>query len=145
MIIERTTDLALVRSVIFHPGVADEFGACEEIMVLHKSIYWLTVRVGGTVAGMLMFLPLYGMAWNPHIAILPEFRGRGTEAMRRSVAWMFENSPAEKILAFPFKQIMIRVYEKCGFVVEGRSTKLVRKDGELLDCVIVALNKGPSC
>lgn len=141
MKLERTTDLALIKSVFLHPGIADE--DMERLMPfpLVDMVYWLLAYEGDTLLGCITFFPLYGCAWNPHIGIFPAQRGCGTEVMRSGVKWMFENTPARKILAFPFKPIMWRVYEKCGFRKEGWSPKLVDFNGELKDCLIVGIEK----
>jgi RimJ/RimL family protein N-acetyltransferase len=141
MRIERTTDLALIKSVFLHPEIADK--DMERLMPfpIADVVYWLVAYDGDSLVGCVSFFPLYGVAWNPHIGILPEHRGKGTEVMRECVRWMFENSQARKILAFPFRPIMQRVYEKCGFRVEGFSPKLIDFYGTLTDCQIVGIEK----
>jgi RimJ/RimL family protein N-acetyltransferase len=135
----RTTDLELIKSVFFHPDIKDEVmdGDCE--LPIQEHVYWLAAYVSGALVGMIVFVPLYGLAWNPHIAILPEHRGCGTEVMRAGVAWMFSQTSCTKILAFPFKPIMHRVYDKCGFHMEGFSRGLVKAQGQIRDCVIVGI------
>lgn len=109
--------------------------------LIHDSVYWLLAYQGENLTGCVVFFPIYSMAWNPHIAILPEYRGCGTDVMREGCAWMFANTACLKMLAFPFKPIMQRMYRKCGFKVEGYSKKLLYRNGNLLDCQIVGLNK----
>ncbi len=121
--------------MVAHPGVKSSI--CEEgtepNVPIHDSIYYLApsgLRVSDgavedVLLGIVAFLPINLITWNPHIAILPEHRGCGTEVMRKSIDWMFTNTPCEKIVAYPpaFNTPMIRVFEKCGFRVEGCSPK----------------------
>jgi RimJ/RimL family protein N-acetyltransferase len=139
--IERTVDMKLIESVAFHPAVKKDFGSGQDKMVLHDLVYWLTPTIEGVLIGIIVFFPLYGVAWNPHIAILPEHRGNGTEVMRLGVAWMFANTECRKILAFPWKPIMMRVYDKCGFRIEGQCRKLIAVDGAPTDCLIFGKEK----
>ncbi len=140
--LERATDRALIESVVLHPEVKHEFAnEPEKCVMFHDNIYWLLARLDGALIGLTVFLPVYGVAYNPHIAILPGYRGNGSEVMRLGVKWMFENTDCTKILAFPFKPIMIRVYQKCGFDIEGFSRKLVSFHGALQDCIIVGVTK----
>jgi RimJ/RimL family protein N-acetyltransferase len=141
---ERTTDRALIESVVLHPQVRHEVANDPEVgIVFHEHIYWLLARLGGVLIGLVVFLPVYGEAYNSHIAILPEYQkgGNGTEVMRLGVQWIFENTPCTKILAFPFKPAMIRIYQKCGFDTEGFSRKLISFHGVLQDCLIVGMTK----
>ena len=140
--LERTTDRKLIESVALHPEIAHEVANDAKAgIVFGEHIYWLAAYTGTVLVGFVMFLPIYGIAYNPHIAILPEHRGCGTEVMRRGVAWMFAHTRALKILAFPFKPAMIRIYEKCGFHIEGLSNSLVWHKGEFKNCLIVAKEK----
>ena len=111
----RTADEALIRSVIDHPCVKDwlmQDGDTELVVPEHDSIYYLAayrelgVEPGDVYAqllGALAFVPINGITWNPHIAVLPKFQGMGygTEMMKMGVKWMFDNTPCLKIVAFP--------------------------------------------
>jgi len=154
--IERTADPTVVRQVVEHPGVRPHIHEGETAVPIpvHESIYYLAAKVQrysegaveDVLIGVMAFLPVNGAAWNPHIAILPAHRGTGTEAMRLGVAWMFENTPCEKIVAHPpvFNTAMVRVFEKCGFRREGYSPRSFRWHGELHDRFLMGIEKEPS-
>jgi RimJ/RimL family protein N-acetyltransferase len=139
--LERSTDLSIIKSVFLDPSIAHEGDDKLFPFPIADCVYWLLAYKDHELIGCIMFLPIYGVAWNPHIGIFKDHRGCGTEVMRLGVAWMFANTPCRKILAFPFQPIMKRVYEKCGFRVEGQSLKLVDYYGTLIDCTIVGLEK----
>lgn len=139
--LSRTSDIALIESVFLHPAIKDEVLEGDLALPIHEKVYWLAAHSDHALVGMVVFVPLYGVASNPHIAILPAHRGTGTEVMRQGVRWMFENTDYRKILAFPFKPIMMRLYEKCGFATEGFARGLVMAKGQLRDCRIVGLER----
>lgn len=137
----RTTSVSLIRSVFFHPAIKPEVMDDDMEIIVHEKIYWLLAYVDGALVGLVMFCPIYSLAWNPHIAIFPHHRGCGTEVMKQGVRWMFDNTPCNKLIAFPFKPIMKRVYEKCGFTIEGNSRGLLTIRGQQIDCQIVGIEK----
>lgn len=152
MRLERTFDAGLVRSVVGHPKIKPLLIEGDDVPVpLHDSIYYLAARedqyadgaVQDTVLGIVAFLPVNNVAWNPHIAILPEHRGRGTEAMAAAISWMFDNTPCEKIVAYPpsYNRPMIRVFEKCGLRMEGMSPKSFRWKGVMHDRLLMGKEK----
>lgn len=150
--IERTTDTAFISSVINRPGIREDLTDGEELQIpMHESIYYLKPMleqhsdgaIEDVAVGILGFVQVNAVTWNPHIAILPEYRGHGTEAMKSGVEWMFKNTPCRKVVAYPpaFKARMIRVFEKCGFKVEGVSPKSFSWHGVLRDRVLMGIEK----
>jgi RimJ/RimL family protein N-acetyltransferase len=151
--IERTVDVHYVRTVIGHPAIKPEVleGDDEPLVPLHESIYYLVPSVerhaDGAIedvrVGVVAFIPVNSIAWNPHIAILPEHRGCGTEALQAAMSWMFENTPCEKVVAYPpaFNARMIHVFEKCGFCLEGRSPRSFKWRGEYHDRILMGKEK----
>ena len=153
MRIERTTDERTIRNVLGNPTVVHEIWDEErELPVhVHDSIYWLSVNdehhsdgaIEDVQVGIIEFVPMNAITWNPHIAILPQYRGLGTQAMKKAIAWMFLNTPCKKIFAAPpaFNTRMIRVFRKCGFKREGISPKSFPWRGEIHDRVLMGLEK----
>jgi|SRR5581483_1764690 len=152
MRLERTFDVELVRSVIGHPEIKPHVLEGDDVPVpLHDSIYYLVAReerfadgaVEDDVVGMVGFLPVNSIAWNPHVAVLPRHRGRGTELMALAMQWMFANTQCRKLVAYPpvFNARMIRVFEKCGFEFEGRSPASFAWRGEIHDRMLMGANK----
>lgn len=152
MILERTFDPEAIRAVIDHPEVRPYTYDLEgEIPVpMHESIYHLLAKedfgfdpgdVQTRIIGSVTFMPINTMTWNPHIGVLPEYRGRGTEVMRLAISWMVENTPCRKLVAFPptSNPKMIRVFEKCGFSREGYSPASFPWCGEVHDRVLMGM------
>lgn len=150
--IERTRDAALVRSVIGHPEIRPLVLEGDDVPVpMHESIYYLAPKeerhadgaVEDVLLGIVAFMPINNVSWNPHIAILPEHRGRGTEVMKAALAWMFENTACEKVVAHPpaYNSKMIKVFEKCGFRLEGCSPKSFRWNGIMHARLLYGLEK----
>jgi RimJ/RimL family protein N-acetyltransferase len=140
--------------VIGHPEVRPHTYDLEgEIPVpMHESIYHLIAKedfgfdpgmIEARVVGSVTFVPLNAITWNPHIGVLPEYRGRGTEVLRAAMEWVFVNTPCRKLVAHPptSNPRMIRVFEKCGFVREGYSPASFPWRGQVYDRVLM----GASC
>lgn len=145
-------EAAAVLGVVAHPGVRADLWDCEKpVAPMHATIYHLLAKeerftdgaVEDAVVGLVSFAPMNGATWNPHIVVLPEHRGRGAELMALGLRWMFENTPARKLVAFPpvFKPAMVRVFEKCGFAREGFSPKSFPWRGEMHDRVLMGIEK----
>lgn len=154
MRVVRTDDIDLINSVINHPDIFKmlvDDGTKEIPIPFHPNIYYLapliTVPNDGafdeTPVGCMLFTPINSITWNPHIGIFPKYRGLGTQAMNLGVEWMFKNTPCRKIVAHPpvYNKPMIRVFEKCNFTYEGRSTKSVLRDGLLHDRLLMGREK----
>jgi len=154
MRLERTFDVELVRSIIGHPEVKPLVLETEDVPVpLHEAIYYLVAKeerhadgaVEDQVIGVVAFIPVNGITWNPHIAVLPEHRGRGTEVMAAAMQWMLVNTTCRKLVAYPpaFNMRMIRVFEKCGFSVEGLSRRSFPWHGEIHDRILMGKELEP--
>lgn len=68
-------------------------------------------------------------------------RGLGTEAMRLLIDYAFTALPLHRIdlEVYAFNPRAQRVYEKVGFVVEGRRREALDFDGERVDAIIMGL------
>lgn len=149
MRIERTTDRAAVLRIVGHPSVKPLIweGDDDPIVPIHESIYYLIGHderfsdgaVEDVAVGVVAFLPVNSICWNPHVAVLPEHRGRGTELVSEALRWMRSHTPCRKIFAAPpaYNAQMIRVFEKCGFHREGMSPKSFQFRGEIFDRVLM--------
>lgn len=153
MRLERTFDAALVQAILSKPGVKERIweGDSNPAVPMHESIYYLIATdelygdgaVEDVTLGVVGFIPVNNVAWNPHIAMHPECRGRGTEVMRAAIGWMFENTECLKVIAHPpaYHKAMIRVFEKCGLELEGCSPKSFRWNGILHARLLMGIDK----
>ena len=84
-----------------------------------------------------------GLAWELGITIAPEHRGRGvgTAAQRRLIAYLFETTPAHRLIAHTeFENLAEqRALEKCGFRREAVHRSVGMRDGLWRDAVSYAL------
>ncbi|MCC3300604.1 GNAT family N-acetyltransferase [Arthrobacter sp. zg-Y895] len=71
-------------------------------------------------------------------------QGYGTEATRAVLGHAFDDLGLHRIEleVFEFNPRAQRVYEKCGFVVEGRRREALRWDGEWVDAISMAVLAG---
>ena len=89
--------------------------------------------------GLAILYPVKKGVYEIHLAILPSFRGAKTLAIcQEGLDWIFKNIECHKLVAYvsPDNKPMIRLIEKIGFVREGISHKLVKKDGQFIDQII---------
>lgn len=153
MNLSRTEDVQAIRSVIGHAEIRPLVyeGDGDIPVPISGSVFHLLAKeerfadgaVEDRVLGLVSFVPMAPGAWNPHIAVLPEARGAGTEIMREGILWMFENTGCRKIVAYPLAEnkAMTRVFEKCGLRREGFSPRSSLWRGEMRDRVLMGLEK----
>lgn len=153
MNLSRTEDAHAIRSVIGHAEIRPLIyeGEGEIPVPIGASIFHFLAKeerfsdgaVEDRVLGVVSFVPMAPGAWNPHIAVLPEARGSGTEILREAIRWMFENTDCRKIVAYPLAEshAMKRVFEKCGLRREGFSPRSSLWRGEMRDRVLMGLEK----
>lgn len=150
--IERTEDVTLITSILSHPEIKDLVSDDGEVTVpLHPQLYYLLpkIEIGvepgmieERVIGCLAFVPINHITWNPHIAILPQYRGIGTQAMELGMKWMFKNTRCKKLIANvpEYNVPMLRVFEKCDFKREGYSPDSLMKNGQLHGRILMGRN-----
>jgi len=143
--IERTLDPEIVAYVWNHPEIKPHiWDQPEEIPILmHPKIYHMAALIDGQLAGIATFMPINPVTWNPHLNILPHARGNGTDILKHAMDWMFANTSCLKMQALPAcrRKAMIRVFEKCGFKLEGRSPKSFSFNGVIDDRLLMGIGK----
>lgn len=149
MKIERTDDVGIVLGILNHPEIKDLVKDDGEVSLhLHPQLYYLLAKMEigvepgvmeDRVIGCLAFMPVNYITWNPHIAILPQYRGRGTEVMKLGMRWMVENTRCRKLIANvpEYNVAMLRVFEKCDFQREGYSPDSLMKNGRLFGRILM--------
>lgn len=151
--ISRTTDLQAIAEILSHDGVRDLVwdDSGPAALSIHEKIYYLMATrdvwdegsVSSVPIGVMAFIPINAVTWNPHIAVLPKYRGTGTDVMRAGVDWIFTNTECKKLVAHPpeYNAAMIRVFEKCGFKSEGYSPRSILKGGTLHGRKLMGIEK----
>ena len=101
MQIQRTEDATFIKAVFDEPScrpwMRDDGTPEDWSPSIHPMMYYLVPSiethdeglVNEHAIGVILFSPVNFCTWNPHIAILPRYRGRGTEAMTEAIRWMF--------------------------------------------------------
>lgn len=149
----RTFDVDTVAEFLRHPDIypmmADDYSSPESAdkaaLALVSSGVW---AIQPSEFTLFMLFPRTITMWEVHTLVKPE--GRGGKAIADGVAamaWLFENSPCEKIISYipAFNRQAFLFARKAGMKVEGVATKSFRKDGQLHDQVIVGISKEDLC
>ena len=151
--------IAYLRRVFAEPGVnliteADEFNPTTESeariindMARANNSLFLVAESGGRIVGQLTLDG--GKRRNVrHAAILgitvaQEWRGQGVgrRLMEYAIEWAREGAILTRIELHVFtrNENAIRLYESCGFQLEGHRRHPVRRDGEYLDDLVMSL------
>lgn len=138
----RTTDEELIRSILTHPRVwarvaEDGIEPHEYRPLRHPRVFYL-VRDEKLCS----FKPVNGVTWEHHIAATPGEGGIEQFALD-CVEWMFENTPAEKLVAMPpsFNWHAAALARRIGYRDEGRITRCVKWRGRLHDMLVLGIEK----
>lgn len=150
--IERTRDIALIRSIITHPKVyphvADDSAPPPESFdpseaVAHPNVYFLLAR-GSELLGLFMVHQQNGVMYEVHTCLLPWAYGEtATKAGKALISWVFENTPCEKLITFvpQGNSLAYHYARRCGLKLEGIVTKSYKKNGRLLDQRLLGVEK----
>jgi len=84
------------------------------------------------------------VTWEVHTCLLPHARGKAVEIGREALAWVWENTPALRIVTQvpSFNPLALRLAKKCGFEVIGINKKSFQKNGVLYDVTLLGISKG---
>jgi RimJ/RimL family protein N-acetyltransferase len=97
-----------------------------------------------TPTGLIIYYPLNHVLYEGHIFIYPEYQHQATvEVGHKANRWLFENSPAQKIIALVSvnKPHVLKLVQKAGFRQEGFLPRSVLLNGELVDQYLYAIEK----
>jgi RimJ/RimL family protein N-acetyltransferase len=143
MQIERTTDAGFVRAVLTDPKVwplvSDDYSMPPanfdfSLAVLNPEAFFLIpVRADGQRLGLFYFYANNNTTYQMHAALSQ--RGGGVWACRAAIAWMFENTRAQKIinLVVTNRPRLYRMVLAAGLELEGLNKGSLMRGGKLLD------------
>jgi len=132
--------------IFVHPEIyetiTDDFSVAPEDFDLKPDIA-LVSYVNGSPAGCVALRSINGVKMEVHVQILPEYRYTSLLLGHEMMAWIWENTSAQKLVAeIAFKYENVKRYaEKMGFKVEGICTKGVQIDGALMNQWIMGVSK----
>jgi RimJ/RimL family protein N-acetyltransferase len=143
--VEPDVDIALSPGELYHTIEAEE-AILAEFAASENSIY-LVAEAGDRIIG---FLNCKGgnRKVTRHVTLLAislneawRNQGVGTRLMARAVEWARNTGTIHRIelLVFARNEMAIHLYQKSGFVVEGRQQHAIFRNGEYLDALMMAL------
>lgn len=154
MTFERTSDLDLVRRVLTHPRIypfiSDDFSppADEYRPVENEAVWYVAARdrlavVQAQLLALWMFVPLNGICWDVHTAVLPCAWGEvGLEAARQLPAWMWANTPCRRIVTTvpTCNRLALHFAVRAGMRIWGYNEASYLKNGLLYDQVCLGIS-----
>jgi hypothetical protein len=141
--------MGLVRQILTDPAVwphvGDDFAPPrEEWQPVSDSRIWYVLAIEGTrLAGLLTFVPRSTVLWEIHVVFTPGRCTRGVYIGEQVLAWMFEHSTAERIIAeIPAgNRLAVRLASRT-MKQYGVNERAFMKGGILQDLVLFGLSKG---
>ena len=151
---ERSFDYDLVRSIITHPRLwphlSDDFSppAGEYRPQEHPAIWYVIVHDeherGEDLLGLWMFVPLNGVCWEVHTALLPVAWGeKGHIAALMLPSWIWEHTHCRRIVTnVPgSNRLALHFAYKAGMKVFGHNEASFLKGGVLYDQVMLGISR----
>jgi RimJ/RimL family protein N-acetyltransferase len=109
-----------------------------------ERIVYLEVRDAGELLGIVTLIPQNAVCYEIHAALLPIAWGpRSAEALRGAIAWMFERSPARRIVASipAYNRLAIALGKRAGMQQYGVNVASFERGGRLHDQILLGLSK----
>jgi len=149
MIISRTQDCAVIKSVMKHPEIwkvaAEDHIEIAEWEPEVKGECWLQIVVNDELIGLYNIHALNSVTAEIHAQVLPEYRKKHSKLSAALVlAWIIENEPQyQKIVAnIPLLyENVINFTLNAGFQCEGVNRQSYLKDGKLYDVAMLGITK----
>ena len=130
MIIERTNDLALVKSILTNPKVWDAIKGSNQVEPENFEVpewpIYLVGRESGDSIGLFVIHENGAGEWKCHVQVLPEKRKEyAVEFGNRVIAWVWKNTDIGKLTAnIPRAYPNVAEFAKLqGFTVVGENEK----------------------
>lgn len=153
MIITRTFDREVIRSIMAHPRVypwisddgsphPDDYES-----TIHESLYFLLVEIDKPAA-IFLYHPHNMITYEVHTCVLPGYYGKqAEEAAKGTLLWMIMNTSAKKIITHvPFNNIKAaRFAERCGLSHEGVNRASFMKNGVIYDQYVLGITEAEIC
>lgn len=148
MEIERTTDAVYIKGCLTHksiwPHIHDDDACSAEDYEppINDGIYWLKVTDTRPV-GVFFLHPHNSICFEIHTCLLPEIWGRTQECTAVVIAWVFENTPCERLITNvpAYNKLAMRLAKRSGMMQFGVNEKSYLKSGILQDQVMFGISK----
>lgn len=148
MKVERTFDAEIIKRCVTHPSVwpqvHDDMGCSREdyTPITIPEIYWIMVK-DETPKGVFLLHPHNGVCYEVHTCLLPEVWGKTTECTALAMAWIFENTPCQRLITNvpAYNKLALRLAERTGMKRFGINEKSYLKNGILHDQFMLGISK----
>lgn len=147
MIVKVTRDIALIKSIVFHPAIfahISEDGASQP-EELPDAIYLAGIDNAGVVVGIFVCIPVSRHVMDVHIHVLPEHRKESAMHFAKACFdWIWDSTPTVKICAQvpTCCENVFNFAKKAGFDVEGVNRRSWKKSGIFFDSWYLGLLRG---
>lgn len=148
MIVEKTEDIHVIKSVLCHPEIYDRISGDDApdskawSPPLEGEIY--LAGYTSSIVGIVNLHPVNKICWEVHIQVLPDMRRFAHAFGDACLNWIKENTPALKLVAqiptiYPD---VIAFAESKGFRLEGLNRNSYMKHDKLIDQVYMGYTYG---
>lgn len=155
MTVERTFDYALVKQIVTHPKiyphiVDDHSPKADEWKPIDSDLVWYVMVQNGNghAVGVFVLAPQNCVCYEFHTCLLPEIWGPlARKAARMMLAWMFANSPCQRIVTNvpEYNRIALRFGRNIGLKEFGVNPKSYLKGGVLYNQILMGISKEDLC
>ena len=148
--LERTLDYELIRSIMTHPQVyphiADDFMPPPENFwpLESPALFRLLAYDGDELLGLFVTHQINGVLWEVDHCLLPNSWGRRARAAGKAfLAWLWENTAAQKVIGFTpaSNRLAVRYALGLGLRELGRIPGATQRSFVLIDLVIVGKDR----
>lgn len=149
MRIERTFDAEYIKYCLTHekiwPHIHDDgaYSAEDFEPSVIDNFYWLSVIDIEPVGVFLMHKQNF-ICYEIHTCLLPEIWGRSQECTALVIAWVFENTPCQRLITNvpAYNKLAARLARRSGMKQFGINEKSYLKNGTLQDQFMFGISKG---
>ena len=148
MIIERTFDIDLIKSVMFIDeiwnAVTEDGCTKEQYEPNLQTVIWLTIKDGENIIALGSLDIMNGVTLRGHPLVIPEFRGQSLSIMHEVFKWFINTEHKYQKLIAEVPELypnVIAFAERSGFNKEGIRTMSHLKDGELCNVHLYGVTK----
>lgn len=151
MIVERTKDIGLVKSIITQPKIWESIkgsytGTIEDISPPVDDYIYIVGTEDGDAVGLFIVHPTTFDIWQCHVQVMPKYRdSHAVDFGKRVLNWVWSNTDINKLMALiPVIYPNVKEFSELqGFCQEGLLTNSYEKGGEIHSQWLVSINRGP--
>jgi len=146
MILMQTHDMGLVKEILIHPSIwkhIHDDSVTEANPIDCDGVYWMLV-IDDKPLGVFMVHHINSVCFQMHTCLLPDIWGnRSNDAAQMLLKWAFTETDCEKMTTLipSYNRLAERFAKKNGMVIEGVNRKSFKKDGHLIDQIMMGITK----